>query len=560
MSSTPVQTEGTIDLRQYLAILRARIWSIVFVTSVVVTAAAAFSYSQTPLYAATSQVLVQPIVSDPSTGFVQQVDTTTESQVVASEPVAEIVQEELGTDLPPEELVAPLRVEGIISDTSGYSTGARVLSISYVSADPVFAQSASNAFAEGYIEFRRGELEENLSQAQKGIETRIDAASRQLAQVTADLEEAERTEDDGLATTLETQRNILIARLGVLQQRLDDVQPSATEQSGGAQVLLSAPLPRSASSPNHTRNIALATFVGLILGIGLAGLRERLDNRFRGRDDVESTLQTPVLGTIPEFKTMKRKKQPGAVTLIQPRGFASEAYRSLRTNLEFTMSQQGIKSLAITSAVAGEGKTSTTMNLGIVLAQAGRRVIIVSADLRRPTIEQYFDVESEDGLSTLLTEGGEPWSVLKDPGIPNLRIIPSGPIPQNPAELLTTSLLPELIETLEMNCDVVLLDTPPALGVPDPIIVAGHVGGTLLIIDASKTHRPAALHAGEEIERAGGRLIGVAINSFDPAGGPYSYGSYYGSYYGSPYQSATNGNGEENPREPSAKKRFRVRR
>jgi capsular exopolysaccharide synthesis family protein len=377
-----------------------------------------------------------------------------------------------------------------------------------------------------------------VATARTAAEASIRSASKEIVRLSDQLKTATGQGDTALANTLETQRNSLYSRLGVLQQRLDDLQPVSSARSGGAVLINSAALPTSPSSPNYMLNAILALLIGLGLGVTVALLRERLDKRFRGRADVERTLRAPVLATIPEYASRKKRGTAfDVVTLTQPKGPASEAYRSLRTNLQYTAMQRGIKSLLVTSAAAGEGKTVTTVNLAFALAHSGQRVIVVSADLRRPTLEKYFGLERAEGLSSWLvsTDRGDLLNLIQDPGIPNVRVLTSGPIPNNPAELLTSLGVGQLVDTLTANADFVLFDSAPVLGLADAAILASRVDGSLLVVDASTSHSSAGARAKEEIERAGGTIVGCVLNAFDPSTSPsYYYESPY--YYSAAYE------------------------
>ena len=533
---------STADLRKYLQTLRARKWSIILTIVLVVGAAVGFSYLQTPLYEAEARILIRPL-TPPGAAVAQPVDVQTESQVVDSEPVAALVRDQLGLRETPQSLSADLTVSGANTSTSTSSfSSPQVLLLRFTSPDPNLARRATNAFLQQYIEYRRQQVLDAFLAAQEAVQKRIEAASRQLDQVTTQLKKAAKS-DRSLANTLEIQRSVVVSRLGVLQQRLDDLQPDQSVRSGGAEVIQSAKTPSSPVSPNFVKNAGFAAVIGLLLGIGIAFLRERLDDRFRGPADIEETLQAPVLATVPRFPPSKE----GAgqlVTASETKSVASEAYRSLRTNLQFAISQRGVKSLIVTSPSAGEGKTVTAANLAVFLAQAGLRVVVVSADLRRPTLERYFNVDKRHGLATFLNSmDATPWDVIRDPGISNLRLIPCGPIPDNPAELLVSSRLGQMLDFLEDNCDLVVIDTPPLLAVADAAILGPQVGGAVLVLDATNTHRSASLHAKEQLERGGGELIGTVLNAFDPQSAPYYYAPYY---YSAGYESnlAGQSNGE----------------
>lgn len=519
------------DLTDYLVVLKSRKWSIIGTTVLAVAVALGITFQQTPIYRATTKLLVQPLPSGPqSISALQPVVPTTEAEIVASEPIAEAVARELEVDETAAVLTEPLEVVGL-ADTQSIS-GAQVLQVSYESSDASFAQEASNAFSANYIEHRAEQALALVETARRAIEGRLQEASQEVSDLTAQIDAARKGGDDALATTLELQRNATLTRLGVLQQRLDDIQPSAAVRSGGAQIIESAALPGSPASPDPVKNTGLALFAGLALGIGLAFLRERLDDRFRGKSDLERALSAPVLGSIPRF--FERGEKRPIVTIAQPNSPAAESYRSLRTNMQFVTSTRAIKSLLVTSPAPGEGKTTVTANLGVALAQAGKRVILVSSDLRRPTLEEFFPNlgRNVEGLSTWLSSAtAEPWDVLRDPGIPNLRVLPSGSSPPNPAELLSTARVSTLVRILEDNCDIVLFDSPPILAVADSAILASHVGGAILVVNAESTGRSASSHAKAQLDRVDGRLIGTVLNGFDSGSSSYYYGRY--GYYSS---------------------------
>jgi succinoglycan biosynthesis transport protein ExoP len=357
---------------------------------------------------------------------------------------------------------------------------------------------------------------------------------------------------------LESRQTTLLARLGVLQERFDSLSPGDTVRIGACQIIAPATRPTSPSSPKLLRNALLAAFLGLALGIGLAFLKERLEDRFKGRDDVERLLAAPLLATIPRFAIKGPNEDTAKLILrTEPTSLASESYRSLRTNLEFIASTTGRNSFLITSPSAGEGKSITTANLALAFAQSGRRTIIVSGDLRRPTIEKMFAIRANEGLSTFLAgQTGHLEPIIVNPGVANLRILPTGPVPPNPAELMTSPRLRELITDLEVACDVLLVDSAPTLPVADAAILGAHVGGAVLVINAERTRRGAADHARSELLKVGGKLAGAVLNAYDPATSPYSYYQTY--YYDSSVTAARgNGGGTEEKTEKHSRFSFR---
>ena len=218
-------------------------------------------------------------------------------------------------------------------------------------------------------------------------------------------------------------------------------------------------------------------------------------------------------------------KQPNLITLSDPRSPAAEAYRTLRTNLYFSSLDRALETLVVTSAAPGEGKSTTLSNLAVTLAQGEKRTILVDADLRRPTLHTLFDVSNGRGLTTMAVDD----SALADPpllatGIENLRLLSSGPLPPNPAEILGSRRMDEIIAALKARADIVLFDAPPIIVVTDAAVLGTKVDGVLLVISAGKTRREHALRAKELLERVKIRLVGAVLNNAPP---DKSIGGYY---------------------------------
>ena len=537
------QDHQQIDIREYLRVVRVHLLLIVLVSALLVGAALFWSLRQIPIYTATARVYVETIVTTP-TQFVPLPNLETESELVASIPVANRVQRETRSALLPEELLSAVHVT-VFSDN-------QVMEVSYSSTSPEEASVMANSFAENYLNYRRDTALKKVRAAEDQVGRLIADVETRLTEIEDQIEQARGT-DDGLASTLQAEHASLLARLGVLQQRLYELAPDRALRIGGGQVIESASVPKSPSSPNHLKNGLLAGVLGFAIGVALAFLKERLDNRFRDRDDVERELRAPVLNSIPRYRTGKRGAFADLPVLADSQSSSAEAYRALRTNVEFLAARREAKSLLVTSPSPGEGKTATVANLGVSFAQAGAQVILVSADMRKPVLDSRFGIESRGGLSDILSGGRVDLAsrLVKDPGIANLRVLPSGPVPDNPAELLTRPTFIQLMEHLQRSADWVIVDSPPVLPVTDATILGSRLDVTLLVIDASATTTTAAKHATVELERAGATLLGVVLNGLDPRAGRYGelYRYGYGSYYGE------SGNGDKNGRKKKSRRR-----
>ncbi|MBD8079771.1 polysaccharide biosynthesis tyrosine autokinase [Cellulosimicrobium arenosum] len=297
-----------------------------------------------------------------------------------------------------------------------------------------------------------------------------------------------------------------------------------------------ATVPQSPSSPNLRLNLALGLVVGLALGIGLAVLRELLDTRIRSAADVEAVASAPVLGIIGY-----EEDAPDHPLIVQesPQALRAEAFRRLRTNLQFLELDQRARTFVMTSALAGEGKTTTSINLAITLADAGQRVVLVDADLRRPSVAKYMGIEGSVGLTTVLIgrvaleDAVQPW------GSGTLDVVAAGQVPPNPSELLGSEAMADLVERLGTDYDVVVIDSPPLLPVTDAAILARRSGGAILVTGAGTVHRQQVEGAVAALETVGARLLGVVANRVPLKGaGSGSYGYSYYEYTSRPVQPA----------------------
>lgn len=218
-------------------------------------------------------------------------------------------------------------------------------------------------------------------------------------------------------------------------------------------------------------------------------------------------------------------KQPDLITLTNPRSPAAEAFRTLRTNLYFSSLDQALETLVVTSVAPGDGKSTTLSNLAVALSQGEKRTILVDADLRRPALHKLFGVSNSQGLTTMAVQTdalAEP--PLLETGVDNLWLLPSGPLPPNPAEILGSRRMEEIIAALKTRADIILFDAPPVIAVTDAAVLGTKVDGVLLVVRAGKTRREHALRAKEILERVKARLVGAVLNDAPP---DQSMGSYY---------------------------------
>jgi exopolysaccharide transport family protein len=303
-------------------------------------------------------------------------------------------------------------------------------------------------------------------------------------------------------------------------------------------VVEKAEAPRKPLSPQRTRNYQLALLIGLGIGIGLVLLFEHLDNTLKTPEDVKEHLGLPFLGMVPDVGARHQSGNgPRASPLIlkNPQSAVAESYRVLRTNLIFSSADTSGRALVVSSANPGEGKTTTVANLASSLAINGARVLAVDADLRRPTMHQHFGVPKTPGLSDLIVGKCNASDAIHTTRFKGLQILPCGYVPPNPAELLGSAAMKQVVDALRTHYDWVLIDTPPILAMADTPVLCPLVDGVVLVIGAEVSGRPHIQRAIDQVLGVGGKVIGVVLNKVNLERNSYYYSQYYGEYYRSYY-------------------------
>jgi capsular exopolysaccharide synthesis family protein len=294
-------------------------------------------------------------------------------------------------------------------------------------------------------------------------------------------------------------------------------------------ILDKAVTPTSPIKPNKMMNIAIAGVLGLMLSVGLVFLIEFLDKTIKTPEDIERYLNLSIIGAIPHNEKAEKRK---VVTFEDPKSPVAEAYRSLRTNLKFASLDKEIKSIVVTSTIAGEGKSLTTSNLATAIAQTGNKVLLVDTDFRKPSIHKIARKPNADGLADVLINKSDYRSSVKQSRTKNLDLMFSGLIPPNPSELLGSKSMLEFIEKVKEEYDYVIFDTPPVALVTDAAILANEVDGVILVTSFGMVDYQIAKRAVELLKNANANILGSVLNKIPMGRGGYSYYKYYSSYYG----------------------------
>ncbi|SDB80381.1 capsular exopolysaccharide family [Raineyella antarctica] len=314
---------------------------------------------------------------------------------------------------------------------------------------------------------------------------------------------------------------------GQLVETVRNLSPSAVngQKSVVATVITPAATPTSPTTPKIAQNLALGLLLGLFLGAGQAILRDSLDTHVRTDADVASVTDAPIIARIALDRTATDAPLLLSDDRTSPR---AEAFRRLRTNLQFLDPGHGGRSFVITSSVADEGKTSTAINTAESLADAGLRVLLIDADMRKPTVAGALGLEGSVGLSTVLIGRTHLREVVQQAGFSSLQVLPAGHVPPNPAELLGSAAMEHLITTVTQEYDVVVLDAPPLLPVTDAAILSRITNGALLVVGSGEVRAPELAAAVESLESVEGRILGVVLNKLQAK--DMNTGGYYRRY------------------------------
>lgn len=513
-----------LDLKQLLRMARQWWWLLLLAPLIGGVTAHYVGSQRTPLYSASATLFISPGSLTPdnyNSIYASQNIVDTYTTLAQSPAVLDAAAKDLG--LP------------AVGASASAAQNSLFMHISSVSTDPKRAAAIANAVANEFVKYIQQQSAAESAQVRGKIDAQISDTNQKIADIDKQMgalqanggpkTDADRAKQQSLQNT----RDSLVQDVAQLQitARSIDVQV-ATSQT---RLTVTAPAiaPTAPFAPQTRRSTMLGAFAGLMIAIGAVALLEYLDNSVRSSDELSRLTGAPALATI----ATASKVQPGGrqvYVLSDPKSPAAEAVRLLRANLEFAAAAKPITTLAVSSAGPGEGKSTLTANLGVVMAQAGFETVIVDTDLRKPTQNKIFGVSNDQGLTTLLSHPTQEWqSLAVRVAVPRLSLLPSGPLPPNPADLLSLDRFEEILAQVSAAADVVLLDTSPVLAVSDPLVVATKSSGVLLVCRAGQTRREALRRAAASFHQGDIRLVGIVLNqqkARDEAG--YYYYSYYG--------------------------------
>ncbi len=524
-----------MELRQYFNVFRKWLWLIALGALLAGGTAFVVSVLSTPVYQSSVTLLISQ-GADPNNVY---------GALITSNTIAPTYVEQIKSPVVLNQVIRDLNLPFNAGELKGATTvqqirNTQLIQIAVEDAIPERAQAVANGLANAFIQITISTQQARFQVALKEIDQqvadvkkKIDDTQKALAPLgnlsdpkNLSAPEFVRTEQMRLQMELSTYQ----AQYTVLLKSAQDFRLAASRYVDSVAVSSPAELPEVPVRPRILLNTLLGFVVGLMLGVGAAFLIEYLDDTAKSSEDVTRVLGLDTLGNVSLFPKAE-KLASGLVTVEVPLAPFTEAYRNLRTNLQFALLGQHSSALVVTSAMPGEGKSTTLANLAVVMAQLGKKVILVDTDLRRPTLHEFFGVPKEPGLTNVLIGDIQNLdSVLTETKVPNLRVLSSGKHPPNPAELLASDLMGKLIEVLKNKADYVLFDAPPILPVSDALLLAAKTGNILLVVGAGETRTEALRKAKESLQQVNAKVLGVVLNRIT-RGHAYGYPYYYHYYY-----------------------------
>lgn len=331
----------------------------------------------------------------------------------------------------------------------------------------------------------------------------------------------------------------------LLLRRLNESKLEERNFANNISLLDEARLPNSPVEPNVRKSAFVGFALGVMLALGLAFLIEFLDRSIKSQDDIEGVIGLPFLGMVPSVSQAEGAGQPELFIAKQPTSTVAECCRVVRTNILFSSPDKPLRTLVVSSSNPVEGKTMNVVQLGIVMAQGGHKTLLVDTDMRRPRLHKALRASNENGVSRVVVGEATLESAVKSTDVPNLFLLPCGPIPPNPAELLQTERFAALVRTLAEKYDRVIFDSPPALAVTDAVVLSRLVDGTVLVVRAGRTSRDALMRTRRAMAAVGTRITGVVLNDVNLKNPHYaSYYQYQYKYHETPAAAGAAPSGE----------------
>ena len=540
-----------MELRQYVEIVLKRWWLILATTVLATVAAFVVSTVQTPEYRSTATIEIRS-GADPAEDpyyAIRNAEAIASTYVIqiTSPTVIEAVVDRLQLSLYTD------RVQKMLS--AAQVGDSSMVEISAESISPALAQALANTAAEVFIEQQAAQEQARFGASLTDLEGQIATLEEEIMTTRgaiANIGDVESLTPAGRVelARLETQVSNDQTRLSVMLNSTEQFRLAMAKSGDYISIFSSGKLPTEPFAPQTLRNTALAAVVGAMIGVGTAFLLDYLDDTIRTPEDARDALGINVLGTVPD---VTEQETVGSLAATHPLTPAAEAFRNLRTSLQYASLDNPLRTVLVTSTEPNEGKSFVSSNLATAFAVAGRKVLLIEADLRRPTVHRLWDLRTEPGLtetlrtfsqaaatSTLGASHREVLSTIHTTPVPSLYILTAGARVSTPSEMLSSQTFRKLLDALLQHFDMLILDSPPVLTATDAAIVSTTVDGTVMVTVSGETRLPSAARSVDRIAGVGGKLLGVVVNRLTSRSGGYYY-RYYNYQYDYTYGAESEG-------------------
>jgi non-specific protein-tyrosine kinase len=552
MNQSPNYSEDFIDLRQYSRIIWRWTWLLILCAALAGGAAFLVSRSMTPVYAASTTLLINEApdaqTSDYTALLMSERLARTYAQMLTQRPVLSAVIADLELEMDVEDLQGAVEVQPV-RDT-------QLIELTVENENPYTAAAIANTLVQVFRERNDVLVQSRFAESIASLEAQLNRLDSQIKESDAAIATlgSEITAEEGAALErLQTDLAQYQTSYSNLLQSYEELRVAEAGSVSNVVPVEPAEPDFAPVRPRTLMNTALAIVVGGMLGLGAVFLIEYLDDTVKSPEELARVTDIPVIGVITDVG----KTGEGTPYVAEhPRSPATEAFRALRSNIEFSSVNQPIRTLLITSPGPDEGKSTIAANLAVVMAQSGKKVILIDADLRRPRMHRIMGIPNRIGLSDLFVR--EPFDlqgVLRPWRSENLLYMASGGLPPNPVELLGSARMKMIIEKVVSESSIVIIDSPPLGIVTDAAVIAAQVDAVLLVIEPKRTPLGAVVHVVDQLQRADAHIIGIVMN-----GVPVRDAGYYNGYYRGYYYYSSYGGDDEGELAPRRKRRrpFRI--
>lgn len=526
-----------LDLKVYLRILLHWSWLIIVCTLAAGVTAYFFSIWSVPIYQASTTLLI----NEARNATANYQDLLTSERIART--YAELMKRTQTLDQVAAEFKSDRKtLDQVISDISVTPVrDTQLLKVVVEGISPDVIAAVADTLPRVFIAELSNVQSQRFEDSRQSLQKQLDSLSAEIEKrqiALSEIGQARTGEDEVRAGQLRNELTQFQNSYANIVKSYEDLKITEAQTKDNIAVVEPAIIPTTPIRPRVLVNTLLAAIVGAMLALGVIFLIEYLDDRVKTPQDLHGVINTPILGAIAQIPNSagsrgKRDKDAARIgsliTAHEPRHPITEAYRSLRTNLQFSSVDEPLHSFMLTSATPGEGKTTTAANLAVVMAQSGKSVILVDADMRKPQVHKIFELSKSPGLTDAMIATDAPLDLfLRETETANLRVLTCGKEAPNPAELLGSQRMQQLIQQLGQEADIVIFDAPPVLAVTDAQVLAAQVQGVLLVVNTEKTPRTIIARAAEALLHTNARLYGAVLNRL--ANSPRGYYYYYSSY------------------------------